>query len=283
MSARKESQEPTEKYCLGSNEKDSSECQRENKTYSSHSKHQGSYTEDPVDSKEAFFGLTAAKIISQAVTLTHEDKRPFIAATVQALGLNEIEGEYLKSIITLYINYNKSYGAGNVIDTLPASGSSNQPSSKYSNNRVEVHKLLADIQRVTANANSSGDSVHLLDHLTCAQAGNYNQHFISYPALGQLLVATDDEGGGDPEYTKPPLNSPYHNLPVSSITCVDSRHSEENIRVEAQAKEYYSQNFAKTIKPSVDKLSWREKCEEVCLVVIIYCASYFYTLEQCCC
>lgn len=266
MSAQKESQEPTEKYCLGSDEKDSSECLRE--TYSSHSNCQDDHTEDPVDSKEAFFALTAIKIISQAVALTEEDKRSFIAAIIQALGLNETKGEILKSIITSYINYSKPYGAGNVIDALSASGSSSQPSRKYSNNRVKVRNLLADFQRVNGHATSNGDSVHLLDHLTCAQAGNYNQHFISHPALEQLLVATDDEGDGDPEYTKPPLNSPHHNLPVSSIMCIDSRHNEENIRIEAQTKEDYSQNFAKTIKPSVDKLSWREKCEEVCLVVI---------------
>ena len=177
------------------------------------------------------------------------------------------------------MNYSKPYGAGNVINTLSASGSSNQPSRKYSNNHVEVRNLLADFQRVTGYANSSGNSVHLLDHLTCAQAGNYNQHFTSYQ---QLLAATDDEGDSDPEYTKPPLHSAYHDLPVSFIACIESRYNKENIRIEAQTKEDYSQNFAKMIKPLIDKLSWREKCEEVWLV-IIYCASYFYTVEQCCC
>ena len=274
MSARKESQKPTEYYCLESNEKDGSACQKENKTYPSQSKCQGNHTEDPVNSKETFFGLnsTAIKIISQAVALTQEDKRSFITAIIQALGLNETKGEYLKSIITSYVNYSKPYGAGNVIDTFSASGSSNQPSRKYSNSRVEVCNLLADFQRVNGCANSSGDSVHLLDHPTCAQAGNHNQYFISYE---QLLAATDDEGDNDPEYTKPPLHSAYHDLPVSFITCVESRYSRENIRIEAQTKEDYSQNFAKTIKPSIDKLSWREKCEEVWLVIIIYCASYF--------
>ena len=165
---------------------------------------------------------------------------PFIAAIIQALGLNETKGEFLKSIITSYVNYSKPYGAGNVIGALPASDSSRQPNRKYNNDHVGVHNLLNDFQRVVGHANSSGDSVHLLDHLPCAlQEENYNQCFINFHPLQQLLVATDGEGDSDPEYTKLPVNSMYHggsDLPAGFIAYGQSNTSEENIHIRAQTK-----------------------------------------------
>ena len=66
------------------------------------------------------------KAISQTVAVAQEDKTSFIATIIQALGLNETKDEFLKSIITSYVNYSKPYGAGNDVGALPASDSSRQ-------------------------------------------------------------------------------------------------------------------------------------------------------------
>ena len=106
------------------------------------------------------------------------------------------------------MNYSKPYGASNVIGTLSASNSSRRLIGICNNNNhVGVHNLLTDFHRVVRHANSSGDSTHLLYHLSYALQGeNYNQCFINFHPLQQLLVATDGEGDSNPEYTKLPVN-----------------------------------------------------------------------------
>jgi len=46
-------------------------------------------------------------------------------------------------------------------------------------------------------------------------------------------------------------------------------------------KEDHSVDFAMSISGTLDKLSWLEKCEEVCHIQLLTCVvSYFYPLEQ---
>ena len=259
MSAQRESQEAIEKCCLGSDEKYGSACQKDDRRYPN-SKCQGDHTESPVN----FGGLNSAaiKTILQAVVLAQEnDKTILIEDTIQSLGLNETEGQFLKEIIVSYVNYNTGKGF-----SVPRASS--QQSQKYDNNLASVHNTLVGYHR---NIN---DIACLLSHLQHP----YAQREVSYQNLlnfehGQSIVATDGEGDNDPECTKPPVPSVHHGRSITATSFtrylmgLESKTSKQ-IHIETPVKGDYLLDFAKSIKPSVDKLSWREKCQEVCLVLL---------------
>lgn len=72
-------------------------------------------------------------------------------------------------------------------------------------------------------------------------------------------MATDGEGDGDPEYTKLITLTP---LGRSSRYLMEPKNSSREIRDELTTKDDNTVDFSKAIKPRLEKLSWREKCEE---------------------
>ena len=185
------------------------------------------------------------------VLLAQKNKELPIDDIIQDLGLSEAKSDILKTIDGEVKNYNK------VIDK---SFDSNTLSyRKYGN----VLNILADVQGEIGSANKIDNFEHLVKDILRASKEN-NQ-----TAYSGFTVATDDGGGGnDPEYTKlsvypAPFRRSGHDDNFERYLIRLESNASKEIHSRSVVKEDVCVDFTKKIKPSLDKLSWRERCDEV--------------------
>ena len=192
---------------------------------------------------------------------------------IRSLGLSEIKGDTLKSIIDQFRT--KDYNIDGVTYRIANSGAiQTSRGATYANRRCDDYltnfcNACTEIFYNNASGGLLGDFLKV-HHYTSKEN---NQEGDSLYAC--LLVAMGDEGGGgDPEQTKLINSIPLgkSSLPTSVARYLMELKARE-IHTEVVQKECNSVDFSKTTNSSLDKLSWRENCEEVyllCYCILLY-------------
>jgi len=231
-----------------------------------HSKHQNNQNDDPSNIKEesihSAHGLNRAAIFEAAC----RDKGLSTQDIIQGLlGLNETKTEILKSIVNnLICQYNGFQGfISNIATEFRASGGNTHTSGRYGNN------MLTNVQGVD-NGNANNDFFQAFIDIAHAAVGEKNQKdSLRYLPCEYFSVATNGEGDNDPGHAKPEVDFGGSGFPARWLIRLETKSSNE-IHTEVLTKEDCSVDFAKSISGKLDKLSWREKCEEVCCIISMH-------------
>ena len=206
---------------------------------------------------------TIKDIAFLATTLAHRDDAPQI---IQSLGLSEMKVDVLKRIIDRFRK--KDHNIDGVSYRIASDG--------VRASRNATHANLLSIHNAICNDNANGDLLgDLLQGRHTFKENNQEDAFLHE----YFLVAMGGEGGGDhdPEQTKlhlRPLGK--SSLPTSLARYLMELKARE-IHTEVLQKEHNTVDFSKTTNSSLDKLSWREKCEDVCIhycVIVFICFTF---------
>lgn len=234
--------------------------------------HQKNHKDDPlgeaIDSVLDLSSTNAKNITFLATILAHRDNAPQV---IRSLGLSKIKGDTLKSIIDQFKT--KDYNIDGVTYRIANSGAIQTSRSATYANRCDDYltyfrNACTEILYNNASGGLLGDFLKV--HHTSKEN---NQEGDSLYAC--LQVAMGDEGGdGDPEQTKLINSIPLgkSSLPTSVARYLMELKARE-IHTEVVQKESNSVDFSKTTNSSLDKLSWRENCEEVyllCYCILLY-------------
>jgi len=245
------------------------------KTY--HSKHQSNKNDDPSDVRgeaiHSAHGLNRTATLC-AILLACRDKGLSTKDITQNLGLSETKREELRSIVDMFRKnysfirqYNKFRGFSNIATEFEASGGNTQ----FGNNHFAILNMLTDVRGVD-NGNANNLVKALEDILYVVGRENNQQDLLKYLLHGCFSVATNGGDDNDPEHAKPAVDFlPFggSGFPARWLIGLEAKSSNE-IYPELLTKEECSVDFTKSISETLDKLSWGEKCEEVCHIVSMW-------------
>ena len=239
---------------------------------------------EATDSVVDLSSTTVKNIMFLGAILACRDNAPQI---IQSLGLSEIKSDILKRIVDRLrtkdhnINDSAFYKTANS-GTVQANRNATYANG-YRRYDDDLTGVQAMIKKVLNNTNVSRNLIDKRGDLVQVRhtsKENDQQNDFLYE---HFLVTTGGEGGGDPEQTKL-----IHSIPLgkSGIPATLARYLIElkarEIHAEVLQKERDIVDSFKTTKSSLDKLSWREKCEEVASYLCTYCVTvfllYFLTL-----
>lgn len=201
------------------------------------------------------------KVLLQAISAVRRDTKLSIEDIIQVLGISKIKSDFLKTVIERYrekdsINRDRIGNIRREIQTIT-----------FASRRYDNSNNYADIQNafsvVFDDVISSDSFTHKFEDLSMrAQRENGRQDLLPFK---HFLVAPDGDGDNDPEHTKltvdpkPLGRSSFLVAPLSYLVKLKTKNE---IQTEALTKEDFADVF-KTIKPSIHKLSWNKKSEEV--------------------
>lgn len=211
--------------------------------------------------------IARLKVKSILDQLDSNAKRTILLATLAAK-LKKIRGD-IKSFDDTYrkkysVN-NESYGAGN--GAIEACLSSIFAAKKTVEDYVSTLNMLAALQKAENNGDASGDTIRWLINILQARKQNHEH----YP---RKVAAADNGGDGDPEHTKATVDVPFDMsiLPTNFPTYLMLLKTKASNEIDAKAltKEDNFVDFTKEFEPQLDKYSWRERCEEVCIGINLH-------------
>ena len=277
MSERKQEGLPdeiSEKHksgCLNKYEsirKDPAHDEGENKTVN-HSKQQKvDPSEDPLHSKKRDIDSVPClssknlRVLLQAILVARRDTKLSIEDIIQSLGLSKIKSDILKTVIERCrekesINRDR---VGNIRGEIQPSSNVIFASRRYVNNTNSYADIQNALPIAFDNVIASGCNTHKFkDPFLHAQRENGLQPFRYF------LVAPDGDGDNDPECTKLAVDSKplgRSSSLVAPVRYLIKLGTKKEIQTEVLTKEENFVDISKTIKSSIDKLSWDES-EEV--------------------
>lgn len=261
----------SEQYKSESSENDEKKLHKDlahgktSKTSQNHN-HQNHHKNDPPGSKR--------EAINSVVSTTMPN------LIVNALGSKkDIKTKYdnLKYILDAYIEKGNitSYGIDNITSYRSGNDGCALNASGSITYRSRIYENLSSFHQRGPNHTNAGsnlvDAVGYLVQVHHASKQNDQQNYF-------LLVATDGEGDGEPAHTKLITEMP---LGRSTRYLVELKNSSREIHDELTTKDDNTIDFSKAVKPRLEKLSWREKCEEVCIVIVLFHSVFhIFTLQN---
>lgn len=187
----------------------------------------------------------------------------FSQATLVA-NFKKIRGDFKSFNDTYRKKYNvnsESYGAGN--GAIEAFLGSFFADKRTVEDYASMLNMLAALQKAENNGDASvGDTIRWLINILQASKQNC-EHF------PRKAAAADNGGDGDPEHTKATVDVPFETSipPTDFPTYLMLLKTKAGNEIDAKAltKEDNFVDFTKEFEPQLDKYSWRERCEEVCI------------------
>ena len=258
-------------------QKDLGHDENKGKTYQSHSKQQkDDHLKDPPNSKgqdiDFVLGLSTNDL--QAILVARRDTKLPIKDIIRGLGLSKkINSDVLKTVIDRCRKKDSNNRqirefswTGNISGEIPTSGNNIFVSGRYdrNNNYADIRNTLSNIHTAFDNVASDCSIMHASrDPFLRAQRENSLQELLNVFLFGSFLVAPGGDGDGDPVRTKLTVDSKPLGLPAASPRYLMKLKTKNEIHTEVLTKEETLVDIPKRIKPSIDKLSWNEKCKEV--------------------
>ena len=136
--------------------------------------------------------------------------------------------------------------------------------------------IQSNIQTAFGNFVSNSSTREFLDVLLCGQRGGGQQDSSHRLIQAHLMVASDGDGDYDPEHTKITANLIPLVRSVPSVIYRMKLETKNEISTEVPSKDDKFVDILKTVKPVIDKYSWREKNEEVRIYYICIHNSCFH-------